>query len=65
MNPEAKLEFDRITSKDIRELGKLDIAFLKARRSYLNPAQRLAYEGLNLFAADKVEEELETKTVKK
>lgn len=56
MNPEALEVFNRITNKSLKELTKHDIAFLKARRSYLNPAQRMAYEELKLFALDEVKE---------
>ena len=56
MNPDAKLEFDRITSLDIPQLTTNDILFLKARRSYLNPAQRMAYESLKLFEVETITE---------
>jgi len=50
MNATAQAEFERITSiPEIVSLTPEDISFLKARRAYLNPAQRLAYEELELF----------------
>jgi hypothetical protein len=39
MNPEAQAEFDRIVSLSVEELRESDIAFLKARASYLSQAQ--------------------------
>lgn len=60
MDQTSQEEFDRITS--IPELISLipeDIAFLKARRSYLNPSQRLAYKPLNLFGDDKKSQSIE------
>lgn len=52
MDKESQLLFEEITSKDIADLTKDDITFLKARRLYLTPAQRLAYQTaeLNLFS---------------
>lgn len=54
MDSETKQLFDEITSKDINSLTADDIAFLKARRLYLTPAQRLAYQSaeMNLFGKD-------------
>lgn len=60
MDQTSQEEFDRITS--IPELSSLipeDIAFLKARRSYLNPSQRLAYKSLDLFGDDKKSQSIE------
>lgn len=52
MDTESQRLFNEITSKDINDLTKDDIAFLKARRLYLTPAQRLAYQTaeLSLFS---------------
>jgi len=60
MDGESQEKLNAITSKSLASLTKADLIFLKARRSYLNPSQRLAYEGLNLFAADKKAEEATT-----
>lgn len=65
MNPEAQKEFDRIVSLSIDELHTTDIAFLKARSSYLtetqrekfeavfNPEKKRSYKELQKLAADK------------
>lgn len=50
MDKKSQEEFDRITSiPDLEALTEDEIAFLRARRAYLNPSQRLAYQPLNLF----------------
>jgi len=48
MDLETKQLFDEITSKDINSLTADDVAFLKARRLYLTPAQRLAYQSAEM-----------------
>jgi len=53
MNKTAQAEFDRITAiPDLAALTEKEIDFLKARRAYLTPTQRLAYKPLNLFPKD-------------
>jgi len=46
MNPEARIELDRITSKEPEELTIMEIAFLNARRSYLRPEQRMIFKSV-------------------
>ena len=54
MNSTAVDELNRILAiPELHLLTPEDIAFLKARRSYLNPSQRLGYKELNLFGDDK------------
>jgi hypothetical protein len=48
MDLTTKQLFDEITSKDINSLTADDVAFLKARRLYLTPAQRLAYQSAEM-----------------
>jgi hypothetical protein len=49
MDKETREQFDRLTSIEIEALTKDDKSFLKARRSYLTPAQRMAYKDLDFF----------------
>ena len=46
MNPEAKLELERILGLDKNNLTQDDILFLRARRSYLNKSQTEEYSDI-------------------
>lgn len=43
MNPTAQEELERILNKDPQTLTEAEIAFLRARRSYLNSEQRKTF----------------------
>lgn len=64
MDQDSKQLFDEITSKDISTLTADDIAFLKARRLYLTPAQRLAYQSAEMGLFGKDEEAVALEQVK-
>lgn len=64
MDQDSKQLFDEITSKDINSLTADDIAFLKARRLYLTPAQRLAYQSAEMGLFGKDEEAVVLEQVK-
>lgn len=60
MDTKSQEEFDRITSiPDLEALTPEEINFLKARRAYLNPSQRLAYKELNLFEKNEKSQSVE------
>lgn len=66
MDKISKEKFEEITNKDINDLSKEDVAFLRARRSYLTPSQKLAYTDLNLFKDDvKANQVVDTKVESK
>lgn len=58
MNREAREKLERITSKSPAEITKDDIAFLKARKSYLTREQ---IEELSYVFEEKIEESKKTK----
>ena len=58
MNPEASEKLERIISKSPTEINKDDIAFLKARKSYLTREQ---IEELNYIFEEKIVEPKKTK----
>ena len=60
MDQKSQEEFDRITSiPELELLTPEDIAFLKARRAYLTPSQRMGYSSLNLFDKGEKQQKVE------
>jgi len=64
MNPEAKVELDRITSKEPRELTKEEKAFLNARSAYLRPEQKMIFRSVLRIKVDEEYTEPESIEVK-
>lgn len=56
MNPEARAYLDKILEKSPNELTDIEIAFLKARSSYLKRAQLDEYAEVLTASKPKVEE---------